>query len=193
MKKLVVALFLIMLGNPSVVSAETSLRGSKSAMANENRAADRLSLTRIRDDRHLSWFKDNKRLVPLPNTRCLRVDPRLKAKYRYVRPMTRTFLVQLSNGYCKQFPGAQLQVNSAVRTIEYQAQLKKHNKNAARGDTKLTRTSHTTGATVDITKLNLNKAQLRWMQKRLKLNEKVRRALVTEEHQQPVFHIMVLK
>lgn len=193
MKKLIFVLLTLLVSSLSSASyADVSLKGSKKAMASENWAVDRLNLTRIRNDRHLKWFKANKRLVPIPSTRCLRVDPRLKAKYRYVRPMTRTFLLQLSNRYCKQFPGAKLQVNSAVRTIKYQEKLKKHNKNAARGDNPLSRSSHLAGATIDITKLNLSKSQLRWMRKRLKLNEKVGRAYVTEEHGQPVFHIMVL-
>ncbi len=171
-------------------SANVSLRGSRGAMASENRTADTRDLSRIENDSQLRRMIQGGYLVPLRQTRCLRIDPRLRAKFRYVRPWTRTFLTQLSNRFCREV-GGYLQVNSAVRTVAYQQQLIRTNPNAARGGRRDTRTTHTTGATVDIAKKNLTRRQIRWLQKRLKLNEEVERAHVTEERRQAVFHIMV--
>jgi len=164
MKILVVLAAALLLA--SSASAAVSLHGSPTALALQNRVANREDLSR------------------------LQIDRRLPDEYSWARPETRLFLRKIGSDFARQFHEA-IQVNSAVRTAEYQKKLRKKNGNAARGDSELTRSSHLTGATVDIAKKGMSTVELRWMRNRLIALEKAGCIEATEEHRQPVFHIMV--
>ena len=83
-------------------------------------------------------------------------------------------------------------MNSAVRTIAYQKELRKTNKNAAPTDGD-EQTSHTTGATFDIGKLGLKGKHIKWLRQHLLALKKAKKGEVVEEMHQAVFHVMVFK
>jgi uncharacterized protein YcbK (DUF882 family) len=179
---------MLALVTPSSVRA-SSLRGSHASQKKQNKEADREKLTRIETDAQLQKFKQAGLLVQLPQNEAVQIDDRLEQKWRWCRPWTAIFLRDLGKSYFAEFHES-LQVNSAVRTIEYQQQLHKYNGNAA-GTTGDRQSSHPTGATIDIAKKELNHEQLKWMRKRLLSFEKQNVIEATEEKKQSVFHIMV--
>ncbi len=168
-----------------------SLRGSPESQRRQNEKADKVNLSRIKDDAQLEKFKELKLLVPIPQNETVQIDPRLAEKWRWVRPWTTKFLKDIGREYYSQFKKP-IQVNSAVRTVERQNELRGTNRNAAstEGDKK---SSHLTGAAIDIAKIGMSPTELVWMRNRLLALEK--RALIeaTEERRQLVFHIMVFK
>lgn len=166
-----------------------SLRGTKAAMIAENRMADKEDMTRIEDSRRLRNWRRIGLVVSLPSNAHVQVDSRLASYRRYVRPWTRHLILDLSARHYKRF-GVKLQVNSAVRTVDAQKELRKKNPNAAPATGPLA-SSHLTGATIDITKKGMSRAQRRWMRKELLKLERQGIVLATEEHGQAVFHIMV--
>ncbi len=190
MKIFWVALLLCLYGNAEAANP-VSLRGSPASQKRQNQKADEADLTRIKDSEQLNRFKRLGLLVPIRETQGLVIDPRLPVEFRFVRPWTQAFLEDLSTRFYKKF-SKNLQVNSAVRTVEYQNNLRKRNKNAAstHGNRK---SSHLTGATIDIAKLGMTTEELGWMRTQLLAFEKVGRIEAIEEHHQSVFHIMVFK
>ena len=78
-----------------------------------------MELPRIQDDAELEQLKASEDLVPIVAGQTLRFDPRLDPDRRYCRPWTLEFLDDLSAAFYKQFH-AQIQVNSAVRTVKVQ-------------------------------------------------------------------------
>lgn len=148
-----------------------------------------MDLPRIQDDAELEQLKASEDLVPIEAGQSLRFDPRLDPDRRYCRPWTREFLDDLSSAYYKQFH-AQIQVNSAVRTVKVQKKLRRHNRNAAPAEGEIA-SSHLAGLTVDIQRRGLSPAQIKWMQNyMLPLKEQ---GLIEpeEERHQWVFHVMV--
>lgn len=196
----IIVLLIVILGMSIHAPAEArtckrptiSLRGTPQSLAYQNCMADRLDYSRIKDDKQLKRFVRAGLLVPLRESRYVKMDGRLKGKYRYVRPETRRFVEQIGRRFYAEF-GKPLWVNSAARTVEYQRRLTRNNPNAARGGKKDSRSSHLTGATIDFGKKKLTQRQLAWLRNRLLMNERVGRAETTEEFGQAVFHIMVLK
>ena len=185
-----VVLLLCLYGNAEAANP-VSLRGSPASQERQNQKADEADLTRIKDSEQLNRFKRLGLLVPIRETQGLIIDPRLQEEFRFVRPWTQAFLEDLATRFYKKF-SKNLQINSAVRTVEYQKDLRKRNRNAAstHGNRK---SSHLTGATIDITKLGMTKEELGWMRTQLLAFEKVGQIEAIEEHRQQVFHIMVFK
>lgn len=110
---------------------------------------------------------------------------------RYLRPWTKLFLSRLSRQYRTRF-GKPLRVTSLLRTAERQKALRRRNGNAAsvRGPK---RSSHLTGASIDISKKGMGSAQRAWMRRvLLGLHEKGYLYAI-EENQQPNFHVMVYR
>src|SRR6266496_4063624 len=137
-----------------------SLRGSRASLIRQNAEIDRLDLPRIEDDDELDDLVQQKKLVGLPTTAGVRIDPRLEEDRRYCKPWTRDFLRDLGSDFHKEFGGA-IQVNSAVRTVEQQKKLRRRNGNAAPIEGS-TASSHLAGLTVDIAKKGLSRKQHRW-------------------------------
>lgn len=165
------------------------LRGSHESMLRQNEEIDRLQLPRINDQAQLEELVRNQELVPIHDSAALRVSPAIQADKRYCRPWTNYFLQDMSEAYYREFH-VPLQVNSAVRTLEQQQKLRRHNRNAAPeiGDIA---SSHLAGITVDLAKRGLTRAQHKWMEEYLKdLRD---RGLVeaAEERRQACFHVMV--
>ncbi len=171
-------------------SKKPSLKGSKATAQQQNIEADKEDLTRIEDDEQLRRFVSAGLLVPLPENRSVRVDPRLEEQYRYCRPETSRFLTEFGKEISAKFSDASIQVNSAVRTIAKQRALRGSNTNAA-PISGPEQSSHLTGATVDIAKNTLSRAELAWMRDYLRKKKAAGQILAVEEFRQTVFHVMV--
>jgi Family of unknown function (DUF5715) len=164
-------------------------RGTHEALVRENAQLDMLQLPRIENDDQLLLLEQSEELVPLRESHYLNVAQNLAETRRYCRPWTRDFVEDFSQDFYKEF-GRPIQVTSAVRTVQQQHKLRRHNRNAAPelGDTAST---HLTGVTVDILKRGLTRKQMEWVNDYfMPLHEQ---GLIepVEERRQPVFHIMV--
>lgn len=169
-------------------SHAASLLGTPSSAIKQNIIADGHKLLRL-SEVQLTRFKKNGQLVQLINTSLVYVDPRMPVKYQWCLRDTHAFIFEFASAYHQKF-GRRLQINSAVRTIEYQVALGRHNKNAAPVVGPKTST-HLTGATIDIAKKGLPDSHLAWMREELLKHEEAGRIDGTEEMMQAVFHVMV--
>jgi hypothetical protein len=165
------------------------LKGSHESLVRQNAEIDRLQLPRIANEQELQELIAHEQLVPLPNNSFVRVDPRLDPARRYCRPWTRAFLEDFGQAYYQQFHQP-LQVNSAVRTVEQQERLARHNHNAApaEGDTA---SSHLAGTTVDIAKRGMSRKQRAFVEKYLVNLRNQQLVEAVEERRQACFHVMV--
>jgi hypothetical protein len=85
-----------------------------------------------------------------------------------------------------------LQVNSAVRTVEFQQRLLRTNGNAAPAEGE-TASPHLTGQAVDLAKHGLSRTEIAWLRGYLLPLIQQGRIDVEEEFQQSCFHISVYK
>jgi Family of unknown function (DUF5715) len=164
-------------------------RPSHDSLLRQNEEIDRLDLPRIQDDDELEALKESQALVPLRTGATLRIDPRLDPNRRYCRRWTRDFVEDLSQAYYRQFH-AQIQVNSAVRTVKVQKKLRRHNRNAAPAEGE-TASSHLAGLTLDIQRRGMTKEQIRFVQRYLFYLTALSLVEPEEERRQWVFHVMV--
>jgi hypothetical protein len=146
-------------------------------------------LPRIQNQAELDQLIASQDLVPIVASQTLRFDPRLDPDRRYCRPWTRDFLDDLSEAYYKQFR-APIQVNSAVRTVQVQKKLRRHNRNAApeKGETA---SSHLAGITVDIQRRGMTKQEVAWVEQYLMPLKDQGLVEPEEERHQWVFHVAV--
>ena len=165
------------------------LKGSRDSMMRQNEEIDRLQLPRIADNQQLLELERTQELVPIRETPALRISRVVKPDKRYARPWVTQFLADMSAAYYREFH-TPLQVNSAVRTMEQQQKLRRHNRNAApeMGDNA---SSHLAGITVDLARRGLTRAQHKWMEDYLKNLRDMRLIEVAEERRQKCFHVMV--
>ena len=164
-------------------------RPSHESLLLQNQEIDRMELPRIQDDAELEQLKASEELVPIVAGPTLRFDPRLDPDRRYCRPWTREFLDDLSAAYYKEFH-AQIQVNSAVRTVKVQKKLRRHNRNAAPAEGEIA-SSHLAGVTVDIQRRGLSREQIKWVQNYMMPLKAQGLIEPEEERHQWVFHVMV--
>jgi hypothetical protein len=165
------------------------LRGSMDSMVRQNEEIDRLQLPRIADNDQLLELERTQELLPIQETRALRVSPSLDADKKFCRPWCNQFLQDMSAAYFAQFH-AQLQVTSAVRTMEQQQKLRRHNGNAA-PEVGEHASSHLAGITVDLAKRGLTRAQHQWIEEYLKNLRDQGLVEAAEERRQACFHVMV--
>ncbi len=175
----------------SGAQAATSLRGSRASLVEQNRVANKENLTRIQNERIISLYAKNGILVRIPSGKGLHIDPRLELSRRYTRPWTAKFLTDLGANFQKKF-GKELQINSCVRDIETQEDLRKRNGNAA-ATTGTRASSHLTGATCDIARRGLSRKEQDYVRSRLLVQERLNHLEATEEHRQSVWHVMVYR
>lgn len=164
------------------------LRGSYESMLRQNEEINRLELPRIADEVELAELEARHDLVPIGESDGVHIAIR-EASHRYCRPWTESFLQDLGTAYYQEF-GQPIQVNSAVRTVEYQRKLRRHNGNAAPEEGE-TASSHLAGLTVDINKRGLTRKQHDFIQEHLVQLREEGLIEVAEERRQPVFHVMV--
>lgn len=164
-------------------------RPSRDSLLRQNEEINRLDLPRIQDQAELERLIANQDLVPIVESQSLKVDKRLDPERRYCRPWTLQFLQDLSDAYYKQFH-SQIQVNSAVRTVEVQKKLRRHNRNAAPeyGDTA---SSHLAGITVDIQRRGMSREQVKWMETYMMPMKDLGLLEPEEERRQWCFHVAV--
>jgi Family of unknown function (DUF5715) len=164
-------------------------RPSRDSLLRQNEEIDRLELPRIQNEAELEQLIGRQELVPIVASQTLRFDPRLDPDRRYCRPWTRDFLDDLSEAYYEQFHSP-IQVNSAVRTVQVQKKLRRHNRNAApeKGETA---SSHLAGITVDIQRRGMSKQQVAWMEQYLMPLKDQGLVEPEEERHQWVFHVAV--
>jgi hypothetical protein len=164
-------------------------RPSRESLLRQNEEIDRLELPRIQNEAELEQLIARQELVPIVAGQTLRFDPRLDPDRRYCRPWTRDFLDDLSEAYYKQFHD-KIQVNSAVRTVQVQKKLRRHNRNAApeKGETA---SSHLAGITVDIQRRGMTRQQVAWVEQYMMPLKDQGLVEPEEERHQWVFHVAV--
>ena len=165
------------------------LKGSIDSMTRQNEEIDRLQLPRIADQEQLLELERTQELVPVLESQSLRWSTGIQADKRYARPWTNQFLQDMSEAYYKEFR-TPLQVNSAVRTMEQQQKLRRHNRNAA-PETGEHASSHLAGITVDLAKRGLTRSQHQWIETYLKNLRDQGLVEAAEERRQACFHVMV--
>ena len=167
------------------------LKGSHEILVHQNQVADHEGLDRVQSDDDLEAMRDKGLLVALPTNSALQVDERLPANRRYCRPWTAQFLATLSRAYYARFH-TPLQVNSAVRTVEFQQRLLRTNGNAAPAEGE-TASPHLTGQAIDLAKHGLSLTEIAWLRGYLLPLVQEGKVDVEEEFQQACFHISVYK
>ena len=167
------------------------LRGSYESLERQNEKTEDDNLERIEDDGDLADRIERKMLVPVPASAALIVNGNLPGNYRYCRPWTAQFLTDLARSHAAQFHRP-LEVNSAVRTVEYQKRLMYTNGNAADAEGDIV-SPHLTGATIDIGKQGLSGKEITWLRNQLMGLQQAGRIDVEEEFAQACFHITVYK
>jgi hypothetical protein len=167
------------------------LKGSHEILIHQNLVANRDGLDRVRDDEDLLDMRNQRLLIPLPADNALQIDERLPINRRYCRPWTAQFLANMARVHYAHFH-TPLQVNSAVRTVEFQQRLVHINGNAApaEGDTA---SPHLTGQAIDIAKHGLSLTEIAWLRGYLLPLVQEGKVDVEEEFQQACFHISVYK
>lgn len=168
-----------------------SLRGSLASLQRQNTRLESEGLERILDENDLDSRIAHGLLVPLPASASLTVNPNLVENHRYCRAWTSRFLSDLAKAHAAAFHRP-FQVNSAVRTVEYQKRLMRINGNAAAAEGDIV-SPHLTGATIDIGKQGMTRAELHWMRRHLLALQNAGKIDVEEEFAQACFHITVYK
>jgi len=165
--------------------------GSHEMLVSENVKLDELELPRIEDDEQLELLEDSGDLVPIDETRSLKVAGNLPANRRYCRPWTRDFADDFADAFYAQFHKP-IQINSAVRTEDQQKKLRRTNHNAApeMGDTAST---HLTGVTLDFSKRGLTRKEHDWVNQYFLPIRDAGMIDPIEERRQPVFHVVVFE
>jgi hypothetical protein len=167
------------------------MKGSHEILVHQNEVADRDGLARVQNDDDLLDMRSKKMLVGIPVNDGLQVDDRLPVNRRYCRPWTAQFLATLARAHYARFHTS-LQVNSAVRTVEFQQHLMHINGNAAPAEGDIA-SPHLTGQAVDIAKHGLSLAEIAWLRGYLLPLMQEGKIDVEEEFQQSCFHISVYK
>jgi uncharacterized protein YcbK (DUF882 family) len=164
-------------------------RGSHAMLVSQNERLDQLELPRLADDAQLEEAIDNEDLVPLKESSSLKIASNLIETRRYCKPWTRDFVEDFSQAFYEEFRKP-IQVNSAVRTMDQQKKLRRHNRNAAPidGDTAST---HMAGVTLDISKRGLTRKQHAWIEQYFLPLKNEGLIDPIEERRQPVFHVVV--
>jgi hypothetical protein len=167
------------------------LRGSHESLVHQNQMAEAEGLERILDDSDLNSRIAAGSLVPVPVSSSLHINNDLPENRRYCRPWTAKFLTDISRAHTAKF-GGQLQVTSAVRTVEYQRHLRLVNGNAAAADGDVA-SPHLTGGAIDIGKNGLTSREIGWIRSWLIPLEQKGLIDVEEEFKQSCFHISVYR
>jgi len=173
----------------AAAAPRTSLRGTRQSQLLQNERADRDHLSRMTDPETLERFKRLELIISVPaKTKDYYVHS-IPAQYRYLRPWSKLFLDRLSSQFRRRF-GQPLRVTSLTRTSAYQNKLARRNGNAAAAVGEK-RSSHLTGASLDISKKGMTRAQQRWLRNVLTSLKTKGHLFAVEEFYQPNFHVMV--
>ena len=165
------------------------LRGSRDSLLKQNLEIDQAGLQRIEDDEQLQQLEERGVLVHLDDTQYVIISPSLKENRRYARPWAAQFVDDMGRAFYEKFHRP-IEVNSAVRTVEQQRKLMRHNHNAAPADGEIA-SSHLAGTTIDIAKRGLTRKQHKWIADYLANLKQQDVIEPEEERRQACFHVMV--
>lgn len=166
-----------------------SLVANVSSQTIQNTYADDANLSRMTNAAMIRRFARNGYLVSVPSSSRSYYLHAVRPDERYCRPWTKVFLDRLSSQYQARFH-QRLRVTSLVRTVGSQQRLAHWNDNAA-DSTGAERSSHLTGATIDISKRSMSPASQEWLREVLYSLREAGYLYAIEEFYQPTFHIMV--
>ena len=169
--------------------ARSVLAAKRSSQAIQNERANEYHLARMRNRAMIvRYFEEGYLAAVPPDTRFYYLHD-IPPSYCYLRPWAKRFLDQISREYYENFHQP-LRVTSMIRTVELQRHLERRNFNAAEatGDD---RSSHLTGATLDISKHEMDAREKRWFRRQLVTLEQDGYVYAIEEFEQPCFHVMV--
>ncbi len=186
---LVVAALLAVAPVAMHAGARSALAANPSSQSIQNARANAYHLARMRDRAMIrQYFADGYLVAVPPETRFYYLHG-VPADYSYLRPWAKRFLDQIGREFYANFH-QQLRVTSLVRTVALQERLARRNFNAAEatGDD---RSSHLTGATLDISKHSMTWREKKWLRHELIGLEKNGYLYAVEEFHQPCFHVMV--
>ena len=167
------------------------LRASSDSQTIQNQQADDDDLSRMTNVAMVRRFADAGLLVRVPSRTEHYYTRYIPTKYSYLRPWSKLFLDRLSSQFHARFK-KRLRVTSLVRTVALQKALTKRNDNAAAAYGEK-RSSHLTGATLDISKNGMTAEEIAWMRKVLQSVKDRGYLYAVEEFNQPTFHIMVYR
>ncbi|MBG99393.1 MAG: hypothetical protein CMN58_03475 [Solibacterales bacterium] len=172
-------------------ASRSSLRAKADSQLLQNKRADRDHLSRMVDREMVDSWARLKLLVPVASkTRSFYLH-KIPTQYRYVRPWTKLFLDRISSQFYRRFKRP-LRITSLTRTVHYQNQLSRRNSNAA-SPYGAKRSSHLTGASLDISKKGLSGAQVSWLRRVLLSLHQKEYLFAIEEFYQPNYHVMVYR
>ncbi|HKS65604.1 MAG TPA: DUF5715 family protein [Candidatus Acidoferrales bacterium] len=186
------AAFLILMAS-AVCSArgrDSLLAARVSSQAIQNERADAFHLSRLRDVAMVQKFRAEGLLVSVPSRTSSYYLQDVPTDYRYLRPWSKLFLDRISRDYYARFHEP-LRVTSMLRTVSVQRRLSRTNPNAADAIGS-DRSSHLTGATLDISKHGMDPRGVVWMRNILLELKNAGYIYPIEEFQEPCFHVMVL-
>jgi hypothetical protein len=167
------------------------LKGSRDILVHQNLMADDEGLVRIRDEEELDRLRATHQLIDFPETAGLHLNPELAYDRRCARVWTVHFATDIARAFYARFHEP-LQLNSAVRTVQFQLQLQRVNGNAATVDGDVA-SPHLTGQAIDFGKHGMTRDQIAWMRAYLLPLMQAGKVDVEEEFQQACFHISVYR
>lgn len=181
----------LLIASPEIMhaGARSILAANASSQTIQNARADAYHLARMRDRAMIAQYVEAGYLVSVPPATRLYYLHGVPSEYSYLRPWAKRFLDQISRDYYGAFH-TQLRVTSLIRTVTLQRRLARRNFNAAEatGDD---RSSHLTGATLDISKHSMSWREKKWLRRELIALENSGYIYAVEEFRQPCFHVMV--
>jgi hypothetical protein len=167
------------------------LKGTHDILVHQNLMADDEGLERIRDDDELNRLRASHQLVDFPESASLHVNPELAYDRRCARLWTVRFAADTARAFYARFHEP-LQLNSAVRTVQFQLRLERVNGNAAPVDGDVA-SPHLTGQAIDFGKGGMSRDEIAWMRAYLLPLMQAGKVDVEEEFQQACFHISVYR
>ncbi|HEY3926935.1 MAG TPA: DUF5715 family protein [Candidatus Koribacter sp.] len=164
-------------------------RPTHESMLLQNEQMSEMNLPPIKNNTELEELKADGSLAPFAESDHLHIAKGLPIDRAYARPWTVDFVEDMSKDYYDEF-GVALQLNSAVRTVQVQRKLRRHNRNAAPESGDII-SSHLAGTTVDLQRGGLTTAQHRWIENYLANLKALGLVEPEEERRHYCFHIMV--
>mgnify|MGYP001614104172 CR=1 FL=1 len=173
---------------------------ASSKQKQENRAADKYGLSRIKDRKELEKFIAMGRLVLVTNAGSYyldenprdgigHLDPDHKQLYHHARSWVKLFLdKELAEGH--RLTGDRFKIAGLVRTHDYQKKLRQRNKGAIFGKVWWKQSLHLTGSAVDISFEGLSAHGMKWLRQRLKKLQAQGKIIAVKEFGH--FHLMIL-
>ncbi len=164
-------------------------RPTHESMVLQNEQMSEMNLPPIQNKAELEDLKADGSLVGFEESDHLHLAKGLPLDRAYARPWTVDFVEDVARDYYQEF-GVPLQLNSAVRTVQVQRSLRRHNRNAAPESGDLI-SSHLAGTTIDLQRGGLTVAQHRWLEDYFANLKALGLIEPEEERRHYCFHIMV--